>query len=96
MTMARDTMFEQARNELFGFIHQCNVLDASDDQQKQWIDETIDYLASRHQRLSDAELDELRETAVRFCRPVIEYGKTHTALTTEGHSEAESQLVGSR
>jgi hypothetical protein len=91
--MAKDTLYETARNELFGFIHQCNVLKATEEQQLKWVDDTLDYLASRHPDLSGAEIEKLRETAIRFCRPVIPYGKTHTALTTEGHGQVD-ELVG--
>lgn len=64
--------FEQARDELYSHILRCGVLEAAPDQQKEWFDDTMDYLAERYQELSDQELDELRRLGERYCQPVIQ------------------------
>jgi hypothetical protein len=65
------TDLELARDELFSHIHRCGVLKATAEQQVEWMDDTIDYLAERYPSLNDGELDELKAIGTRFCRPVI-------------------------
>ncbi len=64
--------FEQARDELFSHILRCGVLEAAPEHQKEWFDDTMDYLAERYEGLSDEELDELRRLGERYCQPVIQ------------------------
>ena len=63
--------FDLARDELFSHIHRCGVLQATDDQQVEWMDDTIQYLGERYPDLPQARLDELKEIGLRFCRPVV-------------------------
>ncbi|HEX9729196.1 MAG TPA: hypothetical protein VGA37_11885 [Gemmatimonadales bacterium] len=63
--------FEQARDELFSHILRCGVLQAAVEDQKEWFDDTMDYLAERYEGMSDADLDELRRLGERYCQPVI-------------------------
>lgn len=64
--------FEQARDELYSHILRCGVLEAAPEHQKEWFDDTMDYLAERYELLSDDELDELRRLGERYCQPVIQ------------------------
>lgn len=64
--------FEQARDELYSHILRCGVLEAAPEHQKDWFDDTMDYLAERYQSLSHAELDQLRQLGERYCQPVIQ------------------------
>lgn len=82
------TTLDRARDELYSHIHRCGVLDASEEQVTEWMDETIDFLTKRYPDLSSAELQELRELGIRFCRPVIPHGKDHTAQEEEGATAA--------
>ncbi len=63
--------FDQARDELFSHILRCGVLEAAPEHQKEWFDDTIDYLAGRFTRLTEDELTDLRHLGERFCQPVI-------------------------
>jgi len=63
---------EQARDELYSHILRCGVLEAAPEHQKEWFDDTMDYLAERYELLSDDELDELRRLGERYCQPVIQ------------------------
>ena len=63
--------FDQARNELFSHILRCGVLKAAVEHQKEWFDDTMDYLADRYTYLSDEELDKLRHLGEMYCKPVI-------------------------
>jgi hypothetical protein len=62
---------DQARDELFSHILRCGVLEAAPEHQKDWLDDTMDYLAERYDALSDEELDGLRRLGEQYCRPVI-------------------------
>lgn len=62
--------FAQARDELFSHILRCGVIDALPEHQKDWLDDTMLYLADRYEDLTKAELEELRVLGDRFCQPV--------------------------
>ena len=64
--------FDQARDELFSHILRCGVLEADLEHQKDWFDDTMDYLAERYEALSDEELSGLRRLGEQYCRPVIQ------------------------
>jgi len=62
---------QQARDELYSHILRCGVLEAAPEHQKDWFDDTMDYLAERYEQLGDDELLELRRLGERYCQPVI-------------------------
>jgi hypothetical protein len=62
--------FSQARDELFSHILRCGVIDALPEHQKDWLDDTMLYLADRYDTLSEEELGQLRVLGERFCQPV--------------------------
>ena len=68
--------FDQARDELFSHILRCGVLEAAAEDQKEWFDDTMEYLAERYEGLTPAELTELRRLGERYCRPVIQRRET--------------------
>lgn len=63
--------FDQARDELYSHILRCGVLEAAPEQQREWFDDTMEYLADRYPDLTQAELAELRKLGERYCQPVI-------------------------
>jgi len=79
-------MFERARDELFSHINRCGVLQAVEDDQKVWMDETIDYIGERYPDLTDGDLRDLYSVGVRFCKPVIRYGSVTEPTVGEGTS----------
>ena len=83
MARRNDTPLDRARDELFSHIHQCGVLDASDEQKVEWMQETIDFMGERYPMLSKRELQELREIGIRFCQPVIPHGRSEVAVAEE-------------
>lgn len=85
--MAHDKLMDRARDELFSHINRCGVLQASPEDQKTWMGETIDYLAERYPDLSDLHLDQLHSIGLRFCQPAIGHG-TGSAVTDEVADEA--------
>jgi hypothetical protein len=62
--------FDQARDELFSHILRCGVIDALPEHQKDWLDDTMLYLAERYEDLGEKELSQLRVLGERFCQPV--------------------------
>jgi hypothetical protein len=52
------------------------------------MDETVEFMASRHPELTPQDLAQLKETGIRFCQPVIPHGREHTALSGEGANAA--------
>lgn len=64
------SLFDQARDELFSHILRCGVVEADLEQQKAWMDDTMQYLAERYADLNEEQLTELRTLGDRFCQPV--------------------------
>lgn len=81
--MAEEKMIERARDELFSHINRCSVLQAAEEDQRQWMDETVDYLGERFPDLSEANLRDLHTVGLRFCRPAIRYGTPSEAPVGE-------------
>jgi hypothetical protein len=73
--VAKENMVSRARDELFSHINRCGVLQAGEEDQRHWMDETIDYLAERYPDLSDADLQDLYSVGIRFCQPAIPHGR---------------------
>jgi hypothetical protein len=61
--------FAEARDELFQQIMRCGVIDAAAEDQKDWFDNTMQYLGDRYHELAPSELDELRVLGERFAQP---------------------------
>jgi hypothetical protein len=72
--MADEKLMDRARDELFSHINRCGVLQAEAEDQRTWMDETIEYIAERYPDLSDADLAGLHGIGIRFCQPAIAYG----------------------
>ena len=64
-------ILDQARDELFSHILRCGVLEALPEHQKEWLDDTMQYLAERYEPdLTEEELTQLRVLGERYCQPV--------------------------
>ena len=84
----QESTFDRARNELFSAIRQCGVIDAAEDDQIEWMDDTIRFLAERYPELSPTELEQLKVTGIRFCQPVIPHGTQNTSDNLEDANAA--------
>ncbi len=71
--------FDQARDELFSHILRCGVLEASDQHQVDWFNDTMEYLCDRYDRLTEDDLAEVRRLGEVYCRPVIRNSDAVTA-----------------
>lgn len=81
--MSKEKLLDRARDELFSHINRCGVLGATEEDQRQWMDETIDYIGERYPDLTDLDLRGLHEIGSRFCKPAIAHGADNTAKTME-------------
>jgi len=88
--VAHDKLMDRARDELFSHINRCGVLQASPEDQKTWMAETIDYLAERYPDLSDLHLSQLHDIGLRFCAPAIGHG-TDNAVTADATEPTDVQ-----
>ena len=92
--MAKENMVTRARDELFSHINRCGVLQAEEEDQRHWMDETIDYLAERYPDLTDGDLQDLYSVGIRFCQPAIPHGrKRYGFAAKEPASEAPAQTT---
>lgn len=82
-TLSKEKLLDRARDELFSHINRCGVLEAAEDDQRVWMDETIDYIGERYPDLTDGDLKGLHEIGIRFCKPAIAHGADNTAKTME-------------
>ena len=69
--MGKEKLLERARDELFSHINRCDVLKAAEGEQREWMDETIDYIRERYPDLGEVDLSGLHEIGTRFCQPAI-------------------------
>jgi hypothetical protein len=70
-TSAGPSTFDQARDELFSHILRCGVIEADAEQQKAWMDDTMQYVSERYTDLSEEQLTQIRVLGDRFCQPVV-------------------------
>ena len=94
---SRPTALDEARNELFSHIHRCGVLSATEEQQVEWMKDTVEFLSERYPSLKEKELKELEGIGLRFCRPVIVNAPVSEAeagldVDAEADVEAEADL----
>ncbi|HEX6314583.1 MAG TPA: hypothetical protein VFZ73_06970 [Gemmatimonadaceae bacterium] len=67
--VAPPTPFEEARDEMFQHIMQCGVIGCEPEDQAQWFDDTMKYLADRFSELTQKELGQIRVLGERFVQP---------------------------
>src|SRR5215203_2186878 len=93
---AMPTAFDQARDELFSHILRCGVLEAAPEHQKEWMDDTMQYIGDRYTDLTPDELVQVRTLGERFCQPVVRRpanGAEAQVTTVEPEPEVETEEV---
>lgn len=81
-TNSLPSSFDQARDELFSHILRCGVIEAESDQQKEWLDDTMQYLGERYPDLTEEQLAQVRVLGERFCKPVVARASEEVAATS--------------
>ena len=67
--VAMPSPYEEARDEMFQHIMQCGVIGAHPDDQKEWFNNTMQYMTGRYPELSEGQLRDLRTLGERFAQP---------------------------
>lgn len=94
---AAPSALDQARDELFSHILRCGVLEADSEHQKEWMDDTMQYVTDRYPDLKAEELATVRTLGERFCQPVVKRGENATSIVeAEAEVEPEAEVAGSR
>jgi hypothetical protein len=87
---AAPSQFDQARDEMFSHILRCGVIEALPEHQKDWFDDTMQYIAERYTGLTDQERSQLRVLGERYCQPVQRAAAVEVAApATEDVTETE-------
>ena len=81
------TDLDSARDELFSHIQRCDVLEAAEDDVREWLADTLEYMAERYPQLSAAERSQLEVMAQRYLRPIVPHGKQATAKNRDEWQE---------
>jgi hypothetical protein len=63
--------YDKARDELFSHILRCEVVGAKVEHQREWFDDTMEYMAERYPTLTPAQLAQIRNLGERYVQPVI-------------------------
>lgn len=87
---------------MFQHVMRCGVIGSDPDHQREWFDETMNYLADRYHELSKTEVADLRTLGERFAQPAKKPEPIATdaaeateseGLPTEGAAESEFDTV---
>ena len=89
---AMPTAFDAARDELFSHILRCGVLEAAPEHQKEWMDDTMQYVADRYPDLNAEQQGQLRVLGERFCQPVVRRAPADAVVETVVETEAEAEV----
>jgi len=83
------TIMTKARDELMSHTIRCDVLDAHPEDRKEWLQDTMDYMAGRYPQLTDLQLTRLEMIGKQFIQPVIPHGAGKSALNRPAVSQSE-------
>lgn len=84
------TLMDDATDELFAHMQRCRVPGATEDDVREWMNDTRQFLADRYPQLSEAQLAKLEMIGRRYAQPVIPHGKDATARNRD---EWEGEVV---
>ena len=73
------TLMDDAKDELFAHMQRCQVPGATEDDVREWMNDTRQFLADRYPQLTEAQLASLEMIGRRYAQPVIPHGKDATA-----------------
>ena len=73
------TLMDDAKDELFAHMQRCRVPGATEDDVRDWMNDTRQFLSDRYPQLTEAQLASLEMIGRRYAQPVIPHGKDTTA-----------------
>lgn len=80
---------------MFQHVMRCGVIGSEPEHQKEWFDETMNYLAERYHELSKKEVTDLRVLGERFAAPTRKPDSAQASapdLSSESDDAAEGEL----
>ena len=87
------TDLDRARDELFSHIQRCDVLEAAEEDQEAWMDETLEFMFERYPQLSPVDRIELGVLGRRYLKPIVPHGKDATAKNrSEWQDDADAPV----
>ncbi len=89
---AMPTAFDAARDELFSHVLRCGVLDAAPEHQKEWMDDTMQYIADRYPDLNAEQHGQIRVLGERFCQPVVRRAPVDAVVETVAAPAADADV----
>lgn len=84
---------DDAKDRLFTEICRCHVLEATEEDAQEWLDDTVQYLAQEYPALTREELARLRQAGDNYVAPPIPHGKGKNATNREEWEEEEQEAV---
>lgn len=81
------TTLDRARDELFSHIQRCDVLAATEEHQKEWLEETMEFMGERYPDLTKLQIAQLEAMGRRYIRPAIPHGRGKNETTRENWGE---------
>lgn len=71
----KTTVLDRARDELFSHIQRCGVLQATEEHQREWLEETMGFMSERYPDLTKLQMAQLEAMGRRYIRPAIPHGR---------------------
>ena len=90
--MSHNNPTNPARDELFSHIQRCGVLQASRDDQRLWLTDTMDFLADRYPDLTKLQLATVEAMGQRYLSPPVPYGAGKHANNREQWQNQSNSL----
>ena len=84
---------DDAKDELFAHMQRCKVIGATQEDVREWMYETRQFLADRYPQLTEAQLASLEMMGRRYAQPAIPHGREATARNRD---EWESETGAAR
>lgn len=83
----KTTVLDRARDELFSHIQRCDVLQATEEHQKEWLEETMAFMSERYPDLTKLQMAQLEAMGRRYIRPAIPHGRGNNETNRENWVE---------
>ncbi|MFP3947325.1 MAG: hypothetical protein ACOC8K_04640 [Gemmatimonadota bacterium] len=85
----KQTVLDRARDELFSHVQRCGVLQATEEHQREWLEETMEYMSERYPDLTKLQFAQLEAMGRRYIQPAIPHGRGTNETNREDWVEDE-------
>lgn len=87
----KTTVLDRARDELFSHIQRCDVLQATEEHQREWLEETMSFMGERYPDLTKLQMAQLEAMGRRYIRPAIPHGRGTNETNREDWVEESAE-----